>query len=124
VTDTNFSLMADGDIDDLPRTLRREREAREREKREREDKARAATLTHDFGASDAQRDMPALAAGPATVVRFDVPFTHLMGFFIKAVFAAVPALILLGVLLWYAGLALKTFYPELVHTEVIIRIPR
>jgi hypothetical protein len=124
VTDTDFALLADSDSEDLPRTLRREREAREREKREREDKARKATLTHDFGASDAPRDLPAFAAAPATVVRFDVPFTHLMGFFIKAVFAAVPALIILGTLLWYAGALLKALYPELVHTEVIIRIPR
>jgi len=125
VTDTNFSLMADDDVDDLPRTLRREREARQREAREREEKARAATLTHDFGVSESERGMPAYAAAtPATVVRFDVPFHHLMGFFIKAVFAAIPALILLGVLLWYAGVALKTFYPELIHTEILIRIPR
>jgi hypothetical protein len=124
VTETDFPLMADTDIDDLPRTLRREREAREREKREREDKARAATLTHDFGASEARRELAAASAAPATVVRFEVPFTHLTLFFIKAVVAAIPALILLGVLLWYAGLALKTFYPALIHTEVIIRIPR
>jgi hypothetical protein len=125
VTDINFTLTADGDVDDLPRTLRREREARQREAREREDKARAATLTHDFGASDRAAEVPAYAAAvPATVVRFDVPFTHLMGFFIKAVFAAVPAVILLGVLLWYAGYALKSLYPELIHTEVLIRIPR
>jgi hypothetical protein len=124
VTDTDYALLADGDPDDLPRTLRREREAREREARTREDKARKATLTHDFGASDAPREMPAFAAAPATVVRFDVPFTHLVGFFIKAVFAAVPALIILGVLLWYAGALLKAYYPQLVHTEILIRIPR
>ena len=95
MTDTHFPLMADGDIDDLPRTLRRERDAREREARERENKARAATLTHDFGASDAARELPAFAAGaPATVVRFDVPYFHLMRFFLKAVLAAIPALIL------------------------------
>jgi len=125
VTDTDYALLAEGDPDDLPRTVRREREAREREARAREDKARKATLTHDFGAaSDAPREVPAFAAAPATVVRFDVPFTHLVGFFIKAVFAAVPALIILGVLLWYAGALLKTYYPQLVHTEILIRIPR
>jgi hypothetical protein len=47
-----------------------------------------------------------------------------MAFFVKAVFAAVPALILLGLLLWYAGLALKTLFPELIHTEILIRVPR
>jgi hypothetical protein len=124
VTDTDFLLTADGDIDDLPRTLRREREARQREAREREEKARAATLTHDFGASEARRELAAFGPAPATVARFDVPFVHLMLFFIKAVFAAVPALIILGVLLWYAGLALKSVYPKLVHTEILIRVPR
>jgi hypothetical protein len=116
--------LADGDVDDLPRTFRREREAREREAREREDKARAATLTHDFGASEVLREVPAVGAAPATVVRFEVPFLHLMAFFIKAVLAAIPALILLGVLLWYAGALLKAAYPELIHTEILIRVPR
>ncbi len=55
---------------------------------------------------------------------FDVPFFQLMQFFIKAVFAAIPALILLGVMLWFAGAALKSAYPGLVHTEVVIRVPR
>jgi hypothetical protein len=58
------------------------------------------------------------------VVRFEVPFLHLMAFFIKAVLAAIPALILLGVLLWYAGALLKAAYPELIHTEILIRVPR
>ena len=100
----DFPLMADEGSDDLPRTLRREREARERAAREREAKARAATLTHDFGASDAREDRShcsadgASAARPST--RFDVSFGHLMMFSIKAVMAAIPALILLGVLMW------------------------
>jgi hypothetical protein len=116
--------MADGDIDDLPRTLRREREAREREARERDAKARAATLTHDFGASDAERDLPAFsAAAAATVVRFDVPFFHLMAFFLKAVLAAIPALILLGALLWLAGDILRNLFPWLVKMQILIRFP-
>ncbi len=123
MSDTDFPLLADEGPEDLPRTLRREREARERQARERDAKARAATLTHDFGASEAAYEQR-LAPGAATVTRFDVPFVHLMGFFIKAVFAAIPALIILGVLLWFAGLALKTFYPGLVHTEILIRVPR
>lgn len=123
MTETDYSLMGDGP-EDLPRTLRREKEAREREAREREAKARAATLTHDFGASDTAFEPKAAHAAPATVTRFDVPFTHLMAFFIKAVLAAIPALIVLGVLLWCAGALLKTFYPQLVHTEIIIRVPR
>lgn len=126
MTETDFPLLADEGPEDLPRTFRREKEAREREAREREAKARAATLTHDFGASERAFDRRADVAlpAPATVTRFEVPFFHLMGFFVKAVLAAIPALILLGALLWLAGAALKAYYPGLVHTEMIIRVPR
>ena len=65
-----FPLMADEGSDDLPRTLRREREARERAAREKEAKARAATLTHDFGASDSRDERRATAeAFSGTVVQ-------------------------------------------------------
>ena len=127
MAEPNFAAIADAD--DLPRTLRREREARERAKREEETRKRNATLTHDY---DANRRSMVADDGPAhgqlavagVVTGFDVPFFHLMRFFIKAVFAAIPALIILGVLLWFAGAALKHAYPGLVHTEVIIRVPR
>ncbi len=88
----------------------------------REAKARAATLTHDFGASDAPYDAR-LAPVPGTVTRFDVPFVHLMLFFIKAVFAAIPALIILGVLLWFAGDLLRNLFPWLVKMQILIRFP-
>lgn len=123
MTSTDFPLMADGGPEDLPRTLRREREARERAAREREAKARAATLTHDFGASDARDDRPAGDVMAGTVTRFDVSFFHLVFFFLKAVFAAIPALIVLGVLLWYAGALLKALYPELLHMQILIQFP-
>jgi hypothetical protein len=126
VAEPNFAAIAEAD--DLPRTLRREREARERAKREEETRKRNATLTHDYDANQrsAVADLPAHLHGYAggVVTCFDVPFFHLMRFFIKAVFAAIPALIILGVLLWFAGVALKHTYPGLVHTEVIIRVPR
>lgn len=125
MTEANFSVM--GDADDLPRTLRREREARERAKREEEERKRKATLTHDYDVRlEREVDRPArvLAAAGGVVTGFDVPFLHLMRFFIKAVLAAIPALILLGVMLWFAGAALKSVYPGLVHTEVLIRVPR
>ena len=117
--------MADEGSDDLPRTLRREREARERAAREKEAKARAATLTHDFGASDARngRSMAAEAYSGTAVNRFEVPFGHLMMFFIKAVFAAIPALIILGILMWCAGALLKAYYPELIHMQILITFP-
>jgi hypothetical protein len=128
VADTNFAMM--GEADDLPRTLRREKEARERAKREEEARKRNATLTHDYDANQraAVEDRAARGAEFATaggiVTGFDVPFFKLMQFFIKAVFAAIPALIILGVMLWFAGAALKSAYPGLVHTEVVIRVPR
>ena len=49
MADTNFAMM--GEADDLPRTLRREKEARERAKREEEARKRNATLTHDYDAN-------------------------------------------------------------------------
>jgi hypothetical protein len=36
-----------------------------------------------------------------------------MRFFIKAVFAAIPALIILAGLLWLAGQGLSTYFPQL-----------
>jgi hypothetical protein len=126
VADTNFSMMEDAD--DLPRTLRREREARERAARETETRKRNATLTHDYDANHRSpvADRPAHVQGAAAgvVTGFDVPFFQLVRFFIKAVFAALPALIILAVMLWFAGAALKSAYPGLVHTEVVIRVPR
>jgi hypothetical protein len=126
VAEPNFAGIADAD--DLPRTLRREREARERAKREEEARKRNATLTHDYDANRANaladRPLHAQGAGVGIVTGFDVPFFHLMRFFIKAVFAAIPALLILGVMLWFAGAALKRAYPGLVHTEILIRVPR
>jgi hypothetical protein len=130
VADTNFSMMEDAD--DLPRTLRREREARERAARETETRKRNATLTHDYdarhgsaaAASDRRVRGQDAGAAAGVVTGFDVPFTQLVRFFIKAVFAAVPALIILAVMLWFAGAALKSAYPNLVHTEIVIRAPR
>jgi hypothetical protein len=129
VADTDFAMMADAD--DLPRTLRREREARERAARETEARKRNATLTHDYDArhdsaavSDRRAHRQDAGAAAGVVTGFDVPFFQLVRFFIKAVFAGVPALIILAVMLWFAGAALKSAYPGLVHTEVVIRVPR
>lgn len=113
------------DDDDLPRTLRRERDAREREKRERE----LAELPND-GFEDVGKRRPtpsfgheAVAAGEpgATVTRLEIPFVHLMMFFMKAVVAAIPALILLTVLLWGMGQGLKAFFPQFRHFEIVVK---
>ena len=55
--------------------------------------------------------------------RFDVPFLQLSAFFLKAVLAAIPALLLLGVLLFFAGKGLQAYFPELVHTKILISFP-
>ncbi len=60
---------------------------------------------------------------PASVRRFDVPFLHLMTFFLKAVLAAIPALFLLIAILWFAGSALQTFFPDLVKMKILISFP-
>ncbi len=90
----------------------REREAREREAKEREAREldrertgfpREAGFPRDAGADDgaslraeaylARTPTPVMYGDdpmPAAVRRFDVPFFHLMMFFLKAVVAAVP----------------------------------
>ncbi|HLB07686.1 MAG TPA: hypothetical protein VJN41_08345 [Alphaproteobacteria bacterium] len=120
MTDANYLLSADDDADDLPRTLRREREARAREARER-----AAAGPPQFLARDDDYDAEPLAGEPvpAVVTRFDVPFFRLMTFFMKAVLAAIPALILLGVILWFAGDLLQALYPKLVKMRIMIHFP-
>ena len=127
MTNANFSLTVDDGPDDLPRTLRREREARLAEAREREARERSGALTHGFGASDAgygaQAHAPKPQPVPAAVTRFNVPFFRLMFFFIKAVFAAIPALFILGVLLWLAGDLLQMFFPWLIKTQILIQFP-
>lgn len=57
---------------------------------------------------------------PASVRRFDVPFMHLVTFFLKAVVAAIPALFLLMAILWAIGQGLSTFFPELVKMKILI----
>jgi hypothetical protein len=120
MTDTNFPLTADSDMSDLPRTLRREHEAR----------ARAASGFSAEQASYASAPDSSYAQAsaaepyPAAVRRFEVPFGHLVGFFLKAVLAAIPALILLTALLWGFGQVLKIFFPELLQMQIVVSFPK
>ena len=141
MADPNFAPLGDEQTDDLPRTFRREKEARAREARERAAQERAAapslsTIPDGYGPAPAslapqprvEADpsyAPALAEMPypASVRRFDVPFFHLMTFFLKAVVAAIPALILLMAILWVAGSALQAFLPDLVKMKILISFP-
>lgn len=126
--------------DDLPRTLRRERDAREREREQRErDAAMAAQAQpypqHGYGTQDYVQ--PAYSApaqsntygqlntygsqSDGTVSRLEIPFLHLVWFFVKAVFAAIPALLILTALLFAGGQILKRFFPDLRHFEIVIK---
>ncbi len=131
--------------DDLPRALRRERDARDREQREREQRERDAAMAaqhqpypqqpypqpgsqtgygpdvshHDYAHPDQSSLYP--MPGSGVVNRLEIPFLHLVWFFVKAVFAAIPALLLLTALLFAGGQVLKRFFPDLRHFEIIIK---
>lgn len=147
MSDLDMPIMADMNNDDLPRTLRREREARAREAQEREAAERAARL-RDQAASFRENatgsrdvvervDTPAFLSHnrnafpyvtrdeplPAAVRRIDVPFFSLVWFFLKATIAAIPALIMLVALLWLAGKGLQTYFPELIKLKILISFP-
>ena len=110
----SFSMTID---DDLPRTIRRERDARERETRERQEREQAIV---EAERADAAQHAPAPAA---TVVDFAVPLAKLTFFFIKAVFAAVPALIVFTAMLWLFGQGLQALFPQLLKLKILIYVP-
>src|SRR5436853_65989 len=111
MSEPTFSMTAD---DDLPRTIRREREAREREARERQ-AAASVPLVERERAYD-------LLAPAATVTALEIPFFRLVTFFIKAVFAAIPAMIVLTLLLWLLGQALQSYFPQLLKMKIDIQV--
>ncbi|HVY42795.1 MAG TPA: hypothetical protein VG966_07165 [Hyphomicrobiaceae bacterium] len=114
--------------DDLPRTFRREREAREREAREREEREREMREQEEAEDLrvylDRHRAYGSAAPEAGAVSRLEIPFFHLMRFFIKAVFAAIPALILLSALLWLGGQGLSIFFPHLSKMQILIHFPK
>jgi hypothetical protein len=136
MTDANFPITADSDFDDLPRTLRREKEARAREARERQNRERDGRSMDGRSMDAALGDPPTyLARGrsgpvvygddpiPAAVQRFEVPFFRLVTFFLKAVVAAIPAIVVLGVILYFAGKGLEAYFPELVRMKIMNTVP-
>lgn len=128
----DFGSFSD-DTDDLPRTLRREKEARAREARERAARERAAAPTLSTGIDDdysrpqpqiyrSAETEPCIGNAPvaATVRAFDVPFARLVTFFLKAAIAAVPGVLLLGVILWFIGAGLEMAFPQLIKMKILI----
>lgn len=131
----DYPLSADEGPDDLPITLRRERDAREREARERAARERGEP---DFGVGSAANyggTKAAVGHGPASaqysdspvaavVKRFDVPFFRLVFFFLKAAVAAIPAIVLLVGLVVLAASVLQTYFPWLLKMQIFIHFPQ
>ena len=120
MAEPRFSMTAD---EDLPRTLRREKEAREREAQERDQPTHSAIPPNDD-----YEYVEEIAYDPegVTVTRLNIPFFHLMFFFIKAVFAAIPAILLLVAVCILIGETLQSQLPWLrqFEFELIMRPPR
>ena len=148
---SDTSYLSGGD-DDMPRTVRQQKEARARDQAAREiingprsangsrsafvqastqaATARGATansLGVDLDGDYRGGDFPQSAPGEyplTTVTRVRLPFLHMVGFFLKAVIAAIPALILLMLVLWGMGQFAKHFLPWLVQMKIDITFPR
>jgi hypothetical protein len=115
--------------DDLPRTLRRARDERDAREREANGHRFPSSLKAAMNAASGNA-MPAseYAAGTplgdgTTVTRIDVPFHRLVAFFMKAVFAALPALIMLTIMLWMIGEVLQRYFPWLLKMRILIQFP-
>lgn len=140
MSDGQFPPLTDHS-DDLPRTLRRERDNRERAAREQKAREQAPERTAwDRGQLPATQASPYGTPEPAnpydttypiekadaakvTVTRFKVPFFSLVGFCIKVVLAAIPALIILGAILYGVGVVLQTYFPQLIKLKILISFP-
>ena len=129
ISDGNIPLTGQANIDDLPRTLRREHEARAREARERDGQNLNSTMA---GSAHASADTSYQAAQsyeatampgepyPSVVKALDIPFGHLVTFCLKAVLAAIPALFLLVAILLGMGVLINTVAPNLPLFKITI----
>ena len=155
MAEMHLALQNEANAEDLPRTLRRAREAQEREAQQREAQQRETQEreARERGGAVRKGDPhdspvrefvdppvgPTSAFGPlepemrgayreeltpASVRSLDIPFHRLVTFFLKAVIAAIPALTVLTAILWLGGQILKLAFPELLHAEILIRVPR
>ena len=107
--------------DDLPRTLRREREARERSGLAGLPHGAPPSISSSYGPEPGMSD--GLVVSGTTVTDVRIPFLRLMIISIKLVLASIPALFLLGTILWLGGHLLMTFFPWLVKLQILIRVP-
>ena len=107
-----FSMTAD---DDLPRPLTRLALA--------PDRARQAAASVPVLQREGEDEFE-VRAPATTVVDFDVPLSKLAMFFVRAVFAAIPAMLVLLALLWVLGHTLQTFFPQLLKMKILIYVPQ
>lgn len=109
--------------DDLPRTFRRERDARRQAQSYRQDaqSGLAPSIPDDekrsFGSDEIDQ------APAATVTGFDVPFLRLVTFFLKCAVAAIPALIVLGLIMFAMGQVAERVFPWLVKMRIVVSFP-
>ncbi len=136
MSDGQYPPLVDS-TDDLPRTLRRAREQQVREQQLREQSGQAdawdrgqnaVATSSSYHAPEPTHPYDTMYAGassetPITVRRLKIPFFSLMGFFIKAVFAAIPAILILVGMLYGLGLALQTYFPQLIKMKILISFP-
>lgn len=130
MTDASFNS---SENEDLPRTVRQQKEAARAKAKEFRGSTYSATppktpmTALDTDLRGSEYALPASAPGeyPLTAVaRFETPFLHMVGFFLKAVLAAIPALLLLTMILWGFGQVAKHYMPWLVQTEILIKFPK
>lgn len=103
--------------DDLPRTFLREREAQQQRARE----ARNAYSGAPSGEPSMQAYRPdEPPGGGVTVSRFDISYFRLTWFLVKVALAAIPALLILGLLMFAIGQAAQMLFPWLVKMKINI----
>ena len=102
-----------------PQGKPRDKRERERDRQARE-RGAAPIGAPSYAAADVGHYQQPV---PAAVTRFDVPFVRLVFFFMKAAIAAIPALLLLGAMLWGIGHLIQKFFPHLVKMQILIWFP-
>jgi len=101
---------------DLPKSFLRERAARQRA-------AETGFTGGDPGDPSMTYRSDRAPGEGVTVDRIEVPFFRLVMFFLKCAFAAIPALILLGLFMFAIGQAAQMMFPWLVKMRILITFP-
>ena len=105
---------------DLPRTFLRDREAMQQ--RARDGRGPNAMSAGEAKMAHYRSDDP--PGGPrVTVSAFEVPFMRLMWFLIKVALAALPALLILGLMMFAIGQVAQAYLPWLVKMRIVVTFP-